>query len=235
MGEVSVVILRNDQVHYRICQSATDPKPTVDRFNELLEGELKPEDQIICVGISLETYLDKADMQTVIEHAASEDIEVNDALLALLNTRVQQGKIAFMGAWHVEVIPLFAEYRFGRHVLKFWERFGGKVLYTKQLRTITMYILIGIVALVMLTWIVESFVNNVQQRYITDEGGVVMNISIEDIQKDIATFKRIDASSEQKIKKYNEIIAQLELLEKNNKRTVDVVKLRRILEKDYLE
>jgi hypothetical protein len=62
-----------------------------------------------------------------------------------------------------------------------------------------------------------------------------LEISIEDIQKDISTFKRIDPSSEQKIKKYNEIVAQLDLLEKNNKWTVDVKKLRGILEKDYLE
>lgn len=235
IGEVSIVILRNDHVHYRVCQQATDPQPTVDRFNELLEGELKAEDQVMCVGLSLETYLDKADMQTVIEHATTEETEIKDTLLALLSSRVKQEKIGFLGVRQIEVIPLFAEYRLGRRLLTLWERVGGKVVYTKQLRTITMYALVGIVALVMLTRIVESFVSNIQQRYVTDDGGVVMNISIEDIQKDIATFKRIDASSEQKIKKYNEIVAQLDLLEKNNKRTVDVAKLRRILEKDYLE
>lgn len=89
--------------------------------------------------------------------------------------------------------------------------------------------------LVLLTWIVESFVSSTNQNYTTDSNGVTVDISIEDIQKDISTFKRIDPSSEQKIKKYNEIIAQLDLLEKNNKWTVDVKKLRGILEKDYLE
>jgi hypothetical protein len=87
----------------------------------------------------------------------------------------------------------------------------------------------------MLTWIVESFLSSTNQRYATDANGVTLEISIEDIQKDISTFKRIDPSSEQKIKKYNEIVAQLDLLEKNNKWTVDVKKLRGILEKDYLE
>ena len=98
-----------------------------------------------------------------------------------------------------------------------------------------LYAAMGLLTLILLTWIVESFISSTNQTYTTDSNGVAVDISIEDIQKDISTFKRIDPSSEQKIKKYNEIVAQLDLLERNNKWTVDVKKLRGILEKDYLE
>jgi hypothetical protein len=58
-------------------------------------------------------------------------------------------------------------------------------------------------------------------------------VTIEDIQKDIALFKKIDPSSDQKIMKYNEIIEKLDLLESNNRWTYDVNELRKILETEY--
>lgn len=60
-----------------------------------------------------------------------------------------------------------------------------------------------------------------------------MDVTVEDIQKDIALFKKIDPSSDQKIKKYNEIVAQLDILQENNRRTYDVAELRKILETEY--
>lgn len=235
IGHASVVVLRKNHIHYWICQTVGDPRPRIDRFNELLEGELKADDQLIVLGETLETYLDKQDMQTVIDQAQIQDMSVEETLLSLLTTRIEQQKIGFLWTWMVEETPLFADYRVGRQFIRLRERFGGRFWYFKKFQHFVLYAWLGLLTLVMLTWIVESFISSTNQRYSTDANGVTVQITIEDIQKDIATFKRIDPTSEQKIKKYNEIIAQLDLLEKNNKRTVDVKKLRGILEKDYLE
>lgn len=64
-------------------------------------------------------------------------------------------------------------------------------------------------------------------------GEVVMDITIEDIQKDIGRFQKIDPSSDQKINKYNEIVNKLDTLDVNNKWTYDVNELRKILETEY--
>lgn len=235
IGHASVVVLRKNHIHYRVCQGIADPRPRIDRFNELLEGELKAGDQLIVLGEMLETYLDKQDMQTVVEQAQIQDMSVEETLLTLLTTRIEKQKIWFLWSRVVDETPLFAEYRMGRGLIRLWDRFWGKFSYFKKFQHIALYLTMWLLTLILLTWIVESFISSTSQRYATNANGVTLEISIEDIQKDISTFKRIDPSSEQKIKKYNEIVAQLDLLEKNNKWTVDVKKLRGILEKDYLE
>jgi len=235
VGHASVVVLRKNHIHYRVCQWIADPRPRIDRFNELLEGELKADDQLIVLGETLETYLDRQDMQTVVEQAQIQDMSVEETLLGLLTTRIEKQKIWFLWSRVVDEAPLFAEYRMWRGLIRLRDRFGGKFSYFKKFQHVALYAMMWLLTLVLLTWIIESFISSTSQTYSTSANGVTLAISIEDIQKDISTFKRIDPSSEQKIKKYNEIIAQLDLLEKNNKWTVDVKKLRGILEKDYLE
>ena len=87
-----------------------------------------------------------------------------------------------------------------------------------------------------LIWfLVQSFLQANEATFTDSTGEVVVDFTIEDIQKDIDMFKKIDPSSDQKIKKYNEIVAQLDILESNNRWTYDVAELRKILEKDYYE
>ena len=235
IGQASVMIVRNDHIHYRVCQSLPDPRPRIDRFNEFLEGELKAEDQIIVTGMSLDMYMDKTDVQTVIDQSHIQELSLDEMLLKLLHTRISSENMWFLSMHTIQSDPLFAEYRFWRTFLKTWSQVTSRFSYLKKFQARAVYIGIGIFGLVLLTWIIDSFLKSVQQSYVLEEGGVVMNLSIEDIQKDIATFKRIEPTSEQKIKKYNEIVAKLDLLESKNKWTVDVKKLKSILEKDYLE
>ncbi|MBP7848011.1 hypothetical protein KA013_02195 [Patescibacteria group bacterium] len=87
-----------------------------------------------------------------------------------------------------------------------------------------------------LIWfLVQSFLQANEATFTDSTGEVVVDFTIEDIQKDIDMFKKIDPSSDQKIKKYNEIVSQLDILESNNRWTYDVAELRKILEKDYYE
>lgn len=235
IGHASVVVLRKHHIHYRVCQWVADPMPRIDRFNELLEGELKADDELIVLWVTLETYLDKQDMQTVIDQAQIQELSVAETLLTLLATRIDKQKIWFFGTWMLDETPLFAEYRVWRGMIHLRNRLSTRFTFVKRFQHLALYLAMWLLTLILLTWIVESFLSSTNQRFATDTNGVKLEISIEDIQKDIATFKRIDPSSEQKIKKYNEIVAQLDLLESRNKWTVDVKKLRGILEKDYLE
>jgi hypothetical protein len=76
-----------------------------------LEGELKADDQLIVLGVTLETYLDKQDMQTVVEQAQIQESSVEETLLTLLTTRIDRQKIGFLGTRMLEETPLFADYR----------------------------------------------------------------------------------------------------------------------------
>ncbi len=85
----------------------------------------------------------------------------------------------------------------------------------------------------MMRWVVDSFMDSNEARFVDNSGGVLVDFTIEDIQKDIAMFKRIDASSDEKINKYQEILSQLDVLDENNRWTNDVRELRKILEAEY--
>jgi hypothetical protein len=231
----SVVVLRKNKVHYRVCQDRPDTNPRIDRFNELLEGDLKDDDQLLVVWTWLDTYLDKEDMNGVIEHAEVQERSLQDTLLTLLTTRVEKETVWFVWLRTSEATPLLAESRVWRNVLRLMDRFVPNMSVLKKFQHLAVYWLLWLITLIMLTWIIESFLSSTNQSFSTVTNGQVTAITLEDIQKDLATFKRIDPSSEQKIKKYNDIVAQLDLLDKNKKWTLDSKKLRAILEKDYLE
>lgn len=231
----SVVVLRKNQLHYRVCQSRNETGWRIDRFNELLEGELKWSDQLLFIGIPLDTYLDKQDINAIIEQAEIQERPLEDTLLALLTTRVDKDKIWFLWTREAEEAPMLSDSRFGRNILRFAWRYKWSFWFLKKFQHLALYGLLWIITLLMLTWIIESFLSSTAQTFTTVKNWSVTALSIEEIQKDLATFKRIDPSSELKIKKYNEIVAQLDLLDENKKWTLDVKKLRWILEKDYLE
>jgi hypothetical protein len=53
-----------------------------------------------------------------------------------------------------------------------------------------------------------------------------LDITIDDIKKDIRDFQQMDASSDEKSVKYNEIVEKLTLLEENGRRLEDVENLK---------
>lgn len=230
----SVVVLRKNQLHYRVCQQRVDTW-RIDRFNELLEGELKWTDQLLFIWLPLDTYLDKQDIDALIEQADIQERPLEETLLALLTTRVDKEKIGYIWNREAQEAPLLAESRLWRNILRFAWRYTWYFGFLKQFQQYALYGILWLITLLMLTWIIESFLSSTTQTFTTVQNWSVTALSIEDIQKDLATFKRIDPSSELKIKKYNDIVEQLDLLEKNKKWALDVKKLRWILEKDYLE
>lgn len=231
IGQSGLIILREWRLQYMVTNSTGEEK--VSQFSELIEWEVTVGDTIITCGFPVETYLDKEDVLTIVGTAQAEEQPLLDAFLDVLKVRLEEDAIRFLTQIELESaieitkkkIRNRIDWPFKIIIEKVWgiERFQGWVLYG----------LIGIVGALLLYGLVQSFMAANTATFTESNGQVVMDITIEDIQKDIGRFQKIDPSSDQKIKKYNEIVNKLDTLDANNKWTYDVNELRKILETEY--
>jgi hypothetical protein len=185
------------------------------------------------MGIPVDTYLDKDDVETAIHMGQTEDISLAQALMDLLSVRISQEQLGFVVTSLIESGALFSQKKIKKSMSGHVRRMAG---WTEKLNPYKHYLIYGgiaLVAVVLIYWLIQSFIRANEATFVDETGGVVIDFTIDDIQKDIALFKKIDPSSNEKIKKYNEIIAQLDLLENSNRWTYDVAELRKILETEY--
>jgi len=68
--------------------------------------------------------------------------------------------------------------------------------------------------------------------YVTSDGTTV-DLTIEDIKKDLFLFQGMDPTSEEKSIKYNEILAKLDVLQSKGRRLEDVAQFRKLLQSEY--
>jgi hypothetical protein len=110
--------------------------------------------------------------------------------------------------------------------------------WTKKWLTNKYYVIIfvlSIVILFMLYWVLSQLLKTGENNTFVTDSWVVIDITIEDIKKDIFAFQQMDASSDEKWVKYNEIIEKLDILESKGRWLEDVENLKWIVENNYYE
>lgn len=235
-GSVGVMIIRDDKLNYML-SNHIDESSKIDLFSEFVEGETKEWDEIVVLGIPIDTYIDKGDYDTLRDISQAEGKSMMDALVDLLSVRTAKEELGFIVHSTIESASLITPKKLQKnvasgikHLDSFTSRFGfGKY---KQWWA---YGATWVIIFILIRWLVQSFLQANEATFTDGAGGVVVDFTIEDIQKDIDMFKKIDPSSDQKIKKYNEIVSKLDVLDSNNRWTYDVAELRKILEQDYYE
>ena len=96
----------------------------------------------------------------------------------------------------------------------------------------TVGILSVVIAFMVYSLIAQLSSQGTKEIY-TDSQGVTVDLTIEDIKKDIVLFKSMDSAGDEKGIKYQEILNKLTLLEKKGRRTEDIAQLKKILKADY--
>ena len=232
IGSVGVAIVRDGKVTY-VLSNQSPEQSKIDLFSEFIEGELREEDEVIMMGIHLDTYMDKHDLQTALHMRTTEQVPLHDALLELLQTRMQPEQIGFLVISTIQSAQRFSQKKVKKHFSHHIQRLHGIFAYLKTFKTAAIYTGVGILVLGLLWGVIQSFLSANNVSFVGEQWGVVIDFTIDDIQKDIAIFKKIDPSSDEKIKKYQQIIKQLDMLEESNRWTYDVAELRKILEAEY--
>ncbi len=232
LGSTSVLIFRKQRLVYSV-SNQTATKEKIDQFGEFIEGEVMDGDDIIVVWEYVETYLDTEDMQHMVEVSKHNQSSLLDSLIDILSVRRDTQDIWYGIEFNVQHPGTGFKRRLKGKMFEQNRWLSGLKEKLELRRTQTMFIWGGIAVLLLVWWVVSGFLETWNTETVDTRTGLVIDFTIEDIQKDISLFQRIPADSDEKIKKYNEILSKLDLLDEKKKRTFDVKELRKIIEKEY--
>lgn len=159
----------------------------------------------------------------------------------LLSTRLAQEQVGFLAAYAINMLQISQRFT---NAKSYVSQFSSKLKLdqaSKKAKTFfssnRYYTMIAVlVALILfLVYTVSSqlgLVNTQSVSYVTQEGKTI-DLTVNDIRKDIYAFQTLDPSSNEKSVRYGEIISKLATLERNGKRLEDVQALRKLLDDAY--
>ncbi len=229
-----LIIIRQWKLQYMLTNKPHDAH-TVDQFSELVEWEVKIHDNLVTCWFDLETYVDKDDVLTIVANAEAESRSFLGTFIDVIATRVDEGDIRYASMIEIDSAVSRTQQKIKSQLdwpIKF---LITKLWWKEQFQSTVLFGLIGIVCIFLFYWLINSFYNATNKTFVVEQWNTVIDISIQDIQRDISIFDTIAASSDQKIIKYNEIIQKLDLLTEHGKWVDDVNNYRRLLEEKFLE
>jgi len=99
------------------------------------------------------------------------------------------------------------------------------------------YLMVGVLtlAVLFLSFSILAQLRSAKKNQITFQTstGATVLLTIDDIKRDIASFKELDPSSDEKSLKYSEILQKLSLIEQKGIRQEDTATLKKMLNQDY--
>lgn len=114
----------------------------------------------------------------------------------------------------------------------FFGKFKGLFLQNKYQATV---VLLSVFIIFMLYSLLSDVIKtNKDMVYVTSQG-ITVDLTIDDIKKDMLVFQSMDPTGDEKSIKYQEILGKLNTLETKQRRLQDVAQLKRILQADYFK
>lgn len=235
IGNVNVMIFRNQKLYYNLDNSAK-LKGKIDLFSEFIEGDLESGDEIVYIGTKVSDVLDPYDIKEL------EDVIRNDAEDAvwfvneLLCARLEKASIGFVTSYHItgrisKKMNVYSE-KFELINKKFdivreWQEKLFKSKYQITVALLSLFVLFMLVSLLS-----QIFSKPNKEVYVNSQW-VTVDLTIDDIKKDMAIFKTMDPTWDEKSMKYKEILGKLNVLEQKGRRIEDINQLKKILKADY--
>ncbi len=231
IGSSSLMIFRDAKLIYTVGNDASQLH--IDQFSEIIEWDLEEDDTILVRWNNLSVFLDDDDLSRITEISSSSDVWFVSQLLDIVTVRVPQQKL-----WFYQQLMFVSEQKVTKKKFKKWFAKSLKSLgglwsiysaYSKQIQ----YGLAWLFTMLLLIWSLSGFSQDANNTIKDENGEIIIDFGIEDIQRDIANFKQTRPESDEKVKQYNKIYDRLTLLEEKWKWSFDVRELKAILEQDY--
>lgn len=227
----SLLIFRNDKLVYSVSNAPTVWK--IDVFSELIEGDLEEDDQVIVFWNDVQIYFDQDDLTKMTDMARTEDIHFVDQLLEIIWVRVDEKKLWFYQDVQYTTGKKVTKRKLKKWMLKWVKSFWDLMHRLKAYSTPLLYGVSGFFVLLLLYRALQGFMWDAETLIKDDNGDILVDFTIEDIQQDISRFESIPANSDEKVKAYNQIMSRLNTLEEKNLRTFDVSELKWIAQQEY--
>lgn len=230
IGDVSVMIFRDEKLYYSLTNSLND-KGKIDLFSDFVEGDVEGHDQILYVGTKISDVFDSNDFKEMESVLKSENTHLINFFQELLNARLDKKSFGFI--FHYIITGAAAKSR-EEFIIKISEnslfgRLKNTLLKNKYQATVA---ILGVFILFMVINLLSQVLKSNTDTFVTSDG-VTVDLTIEDIKKDLFMFQGMDPTSEEKSIKYNEILSKLDVLESKGRRLEDVTQFRKLLQSEY--
>ncbi len=233
--EVSTLIFRNDKLSYHVENDISEWD--IDLFSEYLEWEVEDRDEIICLGILIQDFFSKQDIQQAIEIAKIEERPIVDILEEMVWAHMQLSKLGFISYLKVN-IPF---YGLDNNKKNIWNLINIKKIDFKKIKKTVeknKVLIIFSLLVIFIFWGIYSFINKL---IFTDnvwkdvEDEMVLNCNTADIYKQINDLKYIVDDWQLKTEKYNQIKQTISECKKLWYALADMDRLAKTLEWEYFK
>ncbi len=230
IGDVSVMIFRDERLYYSLSNSLND-KGKIDLFSDFVEGDVEGHDQILYVGTKISDVFDTNDFKEMESVLKAEDTHLINFFQELLNARLDKKTFGFVFHYLITGASIKtheeAAIRISENSL--FGRIKKTLLKNKYQATVA---ILGVFILFMVINLLSQVLKSNADTFVTTDG-VTVDLTIEDIKKDLFMFQGMDPTSEEKSIKYNEILSKLDVLESKGRWLEDVAQFRKLLQSEY--
>ncbi len=230
IGDVSVMIFRNEKLYYSLTNSVNE-KGKIDLFSDFVEGDVENHDQLLYVGTKISDVFDTNDFKEMANVLRSEDTHLINFFQELLNARLDKKAFGFIFHYLITGAPVKAheEYIMKMNENSLLGKLKKIIFKNKYQATVA---ILGVFILFMIINLLSQVLKSNSDTYVTSDG-VTVDLTIEDIKKDLFMFQGMDPTSEEKSIKYNEILNKLDVLQSKGRWLEDVAQFRKVLQSEY--
>lgn len=235
IGNATVMILRDRKIYYTLTNS-TKVKGKIDLFSEFIEWDLESGDEIVYVGTKIADVLDAYDVKDIEQILQSEDGSVIWFMDEVLSSRIEQENLWFLIGYTIQgmIKKSKSTSKMSLESLtgKLWFVQEWKEKFFKNKYQVTVWVLSLFIAF-MLYSLISQLVKKPSWEVYVNPQWVTVDLTIDDIKKDIVLFKSMDPTWDEKAIKYQEIVNKISILEKRWRWVEDLQQLQKILKADY--
>lgn len=230
IGDVSVLIFRDEKLHQSFSNSLND-KGKIDLFSDFVEGDVESNDQLLYVGTKISDVFDTSDFKEMANVLRSEDTHLINFFQELLNARLDKKAYGFIFHYFITgaAVTTHEEYIQKMSENSVFARIKKTILKNKYQATVAV---LSVFILFMVINLLSQVLKSNADTFVTSDG-VTVDLTIEDIKKDLFMFQGMDPTSEEKSIKYNEILSKLDVLQSKGRWLEDVAQFRKVLQSEY--
>lgn len=233
--DVSLMIFRNNRLYYSL-HNTLESEDKIDVFSDFIEWDTEYHDHIVYVGAKITDIIDDDDIAKLEEVLADGNTELLPSVQSLLESRIDGDRLTFIVHYFVRGsigVALQDKKRFtipGLDRLKSLQQFRPLIAVNKYYVTVA---ILSVLILFLLYNVVANLLETQKTDVILTDQWVLVDVTIDDIKREIQLFQSMDPTSDEKSQTYYSIMQKLDGLEERWRWIEDVNQLRTIVQADY--
>lgn len=235
IGNTTVMILRDRKIYYTLTNS-TKIKGKIDLFSEFIEGDLESWDEVVYVGTRIADVLDAYDIKDIENILQSEEGSIVSFMDEVLLARIEPEQLWFLMGYAIQGVMKKWKTKVSLGLDSLTSKLSFVQQWKEQFFKNKYQVTVGVLSLFiafMLYSLITQLIKKPSGEVYVNSQGVTVDLTIDDIKKDIVLFKSMDPTGDEKAMKYQEIQNKLTILEQKWRWVEDIQQLQKILKADY--